>query len=140
MPIKTHSDEQPSLNLTPMIDIVFLLIIFFMVGTKFSEMERKIGLELPSVSDSGTLSAAPEKKLVNVYQDGRIELDRTTVSLAELTERLAVARREYPKLGVLVRGDADSKYQSVARVLNACRQAGISKMAVSVKLEHTVRR
>ncbi len=140
MPIKTHSDEQPSLNLTPMIDIVFLLIIFFMVGTKFSEIERKIGLELPSVSDSGTLSAAPEKKLVNVYQDGRIELDRTTVSLAELTERLAVARREYPKLGVLVRGDADSKYQSVARVLNACRQAGISKMAVSVKLEHTVRR
>ncbi len=140
MPIKTHSDEQPTLNLTPMIDIVFLLIIFFMVGTKFSELERKIGLELPSVSDSGTLSAAPEKKLVNVYQDGRIELDRTTVSLAELTERLAVARREYPKLGVLVRGDADSKYQSVARVLNACRQAGISKMAVSVKLEHTVRR
>ena len=139
MPIKTHIDEQPSLNLTPMIDIVFLLIIFFMVGTKFSEIERKIGLELPSVNDPGTLSAAPEKKLVNVYHDGRIELDRSPVNLEQLTQRLAGARREYPKLGVLVRGDAESKYQNVASVLNACRQAGISKMAVSVKLEHTAR-
>jgi biopolymer transport protein ExbD len=123
-----------------MIDIVFLLIIFFMVGTKFSEIERKIGLELPSVTAPGTLSAAPEKKLVNVYQDGRIELDRSPVNLEQLTQRLAGARREYPKLGVLVRGDAESKYQYVASVLNACRQAGISKMAVSVKLEHTARR
>ena len=44
MPLKIHIDEQPSLNMTPMIDIVFLLIIFFMVGTKFTELERKIGL------------------------------------------------------------------------------------------------
>ena len=140
MPIKTHIDEQPSLNLTPMIDIVFLLIIFFMVGTKFSELERKIGLEIPSVSDPGTLSSAPEKKMVNVYRDGRIELDRTPVTLQQLTQQLAAARQEYPKLGVLVRGDAESKYQNVASVLNACRQAGISKMAVSVKLDHTARR
>nr|NIP84790.1 biopolymer transporter ExbD [Planctomycetales bacterium] len=117
-----------------------LLIIFFMVGTKFSEIERKIGLELPSVRDPGTLSAAPEKKRVNVYRDGRIELDRAAVSLQQLTQQLADARREYPRLGVLVRGDAESKYQHVASVLNACRQAGISKMAVSVKLEHTARR
>ena len=84
---------------------------------------------------AGTLSAAPEKKLVNVYRDGRIELDRQPVSIEQLTRRLANARREYPKLGVLVRGDAHSKYQNVASVLNACRQAGIAKMAVSVKLE-----
>ena len=52
MPLKTHLDEQPSLNLTPMIDIVFLLIIFFMVGTKFTELERKIALEVPQISES----------------------------------------------------------------------------------------
>jgi biopolymer transport protein ExbD len=47
MPLKTNLDEQPSINLTPMIDIVFLLIIFFMVGTKFVEMERKIAVQGP---------------------------------------------------------------------------------------------
>ena len=44
MPLKTHTDELPSMNLTSMLDVLFLLIIFFMAGTKFAEMERKIAL------------------------------------------------------------------------------------------------
>lgn len=135
MPLKTHIDEQPGLNLTPMIDIVFLLIIFFMVGTKFSELERKIGLHVPAVANNGALSAEPEKKLVNVYRDGRVELDSQEVSLDELTRRLTAARQQYPRIGVMVRGDADSRYQTVANVLGACSQAGIAKMAVAVKLD-----
>jgi len=134
MPLKTHIDEQPSLNLTPMIDIVFLLIIFFMVGTKFSELERKIGLQVPAVAEHGALSAAPEKKIVNVFRDGNIELDDQPVTIGELTQRLAEARAQYPEVGVLVRGDADGRYQAVANVLNACKQAGISKLGVSVSL------
>jgi len=134
MPLKTHIDEQPSLNLTPMIDIVFLLIIFFMVGTKFSELERKIGLKPPSVADNGALSAAPESKVVNVFRDGHIELDNQRVSLEQLTQRLATAHRQYSAIGVLVRGDGDGRFQTVAGVLNACRQAGISKMGVSVRV------
>ncbi len=135
MPLKTHIDEQPGLNLTPMIDIVFLLIIFFMVGTKFSELERKIGLQIPAVANNGALSAEPEKKVVNVYRDGRVELENEEVSLDELTRRLNAARQQYPRIGVMVRGDADSRYQTVANVLSACSQAGIAKMAVAVKLE-----
>ena len=69
MPLKTHNDEQPSLNLTPMIDVVFLLIIFFMVGSQYSELERSIELEVPRVTDSGALTAAPEKRVVNVFSD-----------------------------------------------------------------------
>ena len=134
MPLKTHHDEQPTLNLTPMIDIVFLLIIFFMVGTKFTEMERKIKLEVPTVSDSGTLSAEPERRIVNVYQDRSITLDQQPVSLEELTSQLASARSQYKDLGVLVRGDADGNFQTVANVLAACKQAGITKLGISVKL------
>jgi biopolymer transport protein ExbD len=134
MPLKTHLDDQPTLNLTPMIDVVFLLIIFFMVGTKFSELERKIGLRVPEVSDRGALTAAPEKKVVNVYQDGGITLDRLPVTLQELTEQLAAARSQYPDLGVLVRGDAQGEFQRVAEVLNACKQAGIRELGISVRL------
>ena len=60
MPLKTQIEEMPNLNMTSMIDIVFLLIIFFMVGTKFAENERKIALEVPRVSDRGTLTSAPD--------------------------------------------------------------------------------
>ncbi len=134
MPLKTHLDEQPTLNLTPMIDIVFLLIIFFMVGTKFTELERKIGLQVPEVSDQGTLTAAPEKKMVNVYQDGTITLDKTPVTLEELTSQLAEARSQYSDLGVLIRGDAEGRFQRVAEVLNACKQAGVQELGISVRL------
>ena len=133
MPLKTHLDEQPTLNLTPMIDIVFLLIIFFMVGTKFSELERKIGLKVPSVVDSGTLSAAPARRVVNVYRDGSLTLDQQSVTLVQLTEKLAAAQRQYSDLGVLIRGDATGQFQCVAEVLNACKQAGIVELGIAVR-------
>ena len=135
MPLKTHLDEQPSPNLTPMIDIVFLLIIFFMVGTKFTELERKIGLKVPNVSNSGALTAAPEKKVINVHRDGMITYRGEIVSVQDLIEMLADARKEYEDLGVLVRGDAEGPFQNVATVLNACRIAGVSEMGISVHVD-----
>src|SRR5690606_15367471 len=49
MPLKTHQDDMPAVNLTPMIDIVFQLIIFFMVGARFTELEKKVDLSVPEV-------------------------------------------------------------------------------------------
>lgn len=135
MPLRTHLDEQPTLNLTSMIDVLFLLIIFFMVGTKFTEMERKIGLKVPQVSDVEALTAAPEKKVVNVYRDGQIAMDRETITLDELSRRLSAARAQYADLGVLVRGDGSGEFQHVAEVLNTCRKAGISELGVAVTTE-----
>jgi biopolymer transport protein ExbD len=134
MPIKTLLDEQPTLNLTSMIDVVFLLLIFFLVGTQFSDEERSIDLQVPAVADGGALTAAPEQRVVNVYRDGRITLDGEDVTLEELTRRLASARSQYSDLGVVVRGDGAGPFQGVAEVLNACKQAGISELAISVRL------
>ncbi len=134
MPLKTHKDDAPTLNLTPMIDVVFLLIIFFMVGTKFAEMEHKIAVMVPSVSDVGALTPAPERRVINVHRDGSISLDQNDVTLAELTEQLRNGREQYSQLGVVVRGDADGAFQNVASVLNACREAGIAELGISVRL------
>ena len=134
MPLKTLVDDAPTLNLTPMIDVVFLLIIFFMVGTKFTELERKITLQVPQVSSAVPLSAAPTKRVVNVDREGHISFDREEVTLDQLKKRLTLARSEFTELGVLVRGDADSAFQNVASVLSACRDAGIDEMGISVRL------
>lgn len=139
MPLKTHLDEQPSLNLTPMIDVVFLLIIFFMAGTKFTELERKIALEVPQVADVSALTPAPERRVVNVYRDGRISLDREFVTIDQLVEALTAAKDEYAEIGVLVRGDGEGEFQNVASVLGAVRQAGISEMGISVRLAQKTR-
>lgn len=139
MPLKIELEEPPVLNLTSMLDVMFLLVMFFMAATRFNETERNIALHVPRVGDAKALSPAPEKKVVNVYQNGQIALDRQVVTLAELTARLAAARRQYSNLGVMVRGDADGTFQRVAEVLNACKQAGIAELAISVQTGHQQR-
>ncbi len=134
MALREHADEMPTLNLTPMIDVLFLLIIFFVVGTKFIEAERQIELKLPQVAPNQALSAAPEKKVVNVYRDGQITLDSQAVSLEELKTKLSAAHGQYRALGVLVRGDGATAFERVANVLSVCKQAGISDLAISVEV------
>jgi len=137
MPIKTQLDEQSSINLTPLIDVVFLLIIFFMVGTKFSELnesERTIPLQVPQVSDGTALSSAPRKRIINVLQDGQIYLDQQPTTIDELRQHLTNARQQYKQLGVVVRGDANSQYQRVVDVIAACRQAEINDLNISVRV------
>ena len=134
MPLKTHQDEQPTLNMTPMIDVVFLLLIFFMVATRFAEMERDIELELPEVAATQTLDSAPKQRVVMVHDDGRVTLDRNEVLLPELTQKLSLAKQEYPRLSVVIRGDASCAFQHVAATLAACKEAHISDLGITVRI------
>jgi biopolymer transport protein ExbD len=134
MPLKIARDEIPQLNLTPMIDVVFNLIVFFMVGTRFNQIEHKLQLRVPQVSHAGALTPASEKRAVNVYQDGTVTLEGESVTLEVLTKRLAAARTQYKDVGVIVRGDAGSSFQRVAEVLSACKRAGIADLGVSVRI------
>lgn len=130
---RSQLEEMPTLNLTSMIDVLFLLIIFFMVGTKFIESERQIELKLPQVSSKQALSSAPEKKIVNVYRDGAITLDGKQVTLTELSQRLATLHGQYRALGVLVRGDGTTQLQRVVDVFAVCKQVGIVDLSVGVE-------
>jgi biopolymer transport protein ExbD len=134
MPLRTAKDDPPVMNMIPMIDIMFNLIIFLMVGTEFATSERNIALQLPEVVDKGALTAAPEPMVVNVFGDGSITLGDEKVSLGGLTGRLTEARAQYSDLGVLVRGDGRVQYAAVAEVLNACKQAGVRELAIAVRL------
>src|SRR5262245_43508886 len=132
MPLKMHQDDLPAINLTPMIDIVFNLIIFFMVSTRFTEIERKVDLSVPNVGGAATLPDVQRSRTINVFRDGTITLDSKAVTLIELQRMLAHANRQIADLEVTVRGDGLTPYQHVAAVISACRQAGISEMGIAV--------
>jgi biopolymer transport protein ExbD len=139
MPLKTHIDEDPVLNVTSMIDVILVLTIFFMVATKFREDERKLDLKVPVINNQGALSTAPEPKVVKVYQDGHVSLGTMPVSLDELTKMLSAAHAQYRKLTVLIRGDKLATHGRMTEVYNACQKAGISELAISVKLDSVKR-
>lgn len=129
MPLRARFDDEPSINMTPMVDIVFQLILFFLLGTKFTEAERKIGLEIPRVTADQSLADAQTRQIVAIYRDGSLALDGQAVSLDDLETRL---RRPEAAAGVLVRGDRDGPLQRVADVLNVCRRAGVRELGLSV--------
>ena len=139
MAFKTTREELPALNLTPMIDVVFLLIIFFMVGTKFAEEERKIDVQVPSVGEATATIMVRQKRVVSVLRDGTVLLDEQQISIPELTSALRQAQQGPHGLGVTVRGDADGSFQNVASVLSACRAAGVKDMAISVRITPRMR-
>lgn len=134
MPLKTStSEELASINLTPMIDVVFLLIIFFMVGTQFTQPEREIALKLPGVGGLTTMVTAPDRLEIAVMADGRIMFDGQALSIEQLEGKLKTLRAQYPDLRVAVRADGDVKYHSVAAVYGAANRAGVSDLSTAVR-------
>lgn len=131
MPLRTESLEEPQLNLTPMIDIVFLLIIFFMVGTRFSEIEQQYDIELPTAAAVQPMSSRPDAIVLNVARNGNVAINGDRIESSELQTRLEAARKAYPDQAVLIRGDGEGIYQSVIDVMDICHKAKIQKFSLA---------
>lgn len=131
MPLRTESLDEPSLNLTPMIDIVFLLLIFFMVGTKFSEVEQQFDVELPTASPMQTMTRQPDPLTVTVSQTGSLALNGVPVEIEELRTQLMAAREAWADQPVLIRGDGQGEYQAVIDVMNLCQEVRISRFSLA---------
>ena len=133
MSIPLPVEENDSLNMTPMIDVVFNLLIFFLLGSTYMSDERELALELPTSAVAAPLTEAPDEIIVNVLADGKITVQGAAVSMAELERRLEAARKNYADQAVAVRGDASVRYQAVADVISACRRTGIAHLDVLVR-------
>jgi biopolymer transport protein ExbD len=133
MPLKLQQLETPALNLTPMIDVVFNLMIFFMVGTQFVEMERQIEINVPQVDHVQPVSPAPNRKIVHMTADGSYMLGTQPVTLPQLTQLLSEARQADRNVQAVVRGNQTCSLQSLGEVLDAINAAGIYDIDMAVQ-------
>jgi len=131
MPLRTESLEEPSLNLTPMIDIVFLLIIFFMVGTRFSEIEQQYDVELPTAAAVEPMSRRPDPIVVNVTRSGDLSINNERLTPEALRARLETAREAWSEQAVLIRGDGEGTYQAIVDVMNICHLAKVTRFSLA---------
>ena len=128
-------------NMTPMIDVVFLLIIFFLVSSHLAKQEVQMPLPLP-LAQSGNKSIEEDvpRLTINVLADGTLLLSgrhiQHTELVARLTDRL---REEGPGLQVRIRGDRNAPYQFVEPIMLACARAGIWDVSFSVFRPEDVR-
>ena len=131
--MKIETDEGANelvLNLTPMIDVVFLLLIFFMVATTFLDPEREIDLELPEAESGEVASETLDQIVINIQRDGTIVLSGAPVDRDQLVSRLRDAARANPETPVTIRGDRATRHESVVAVMDACGVAGLYNLAV----------
>ncbi len=135
MPIKPTNDEGLQLNLTPMIDVVFLLVIFFMAATQFAGAERTLDLELPEVAGEGTgVVIAQEPTFVTVKENGTVLLNGKPLPLEDLSSDLKQLLADQPDLEVQLNGDARCDFQQVAAALAACRASGVTNLGITVEV------
>lgn len=122
-------DENPgiALDLTPMIDMVFLLLIFFLVATSFQQAEREMQVALPFANSAGPISAALREIVINVDADGRIVVAGRTMTPDALAEMIHQAVASNPEQKVSVRGDRATPWANVVRVLDVCKKNGIQE-------------
>lgn len=124
--MKTWSPEEvdPEFELTPMIDVVFLLIAFFMTLISFISAEL-IQLELPEAKEASIPEEPGERQYISIDAAGDVFLGATPVSYEDLPKYLANARTELPSIQVFLRADAATAHRHVNRVMSACAEAGI---------------
>ena len=124
-----------TIEITPMIDMVFLLLIFFLVATTFHQEEREIDVALPVAASGGPISATLREIIVNVDAQGGIVVSGRALEPEDLRSLISEAVAVNPKQKVTVRGDRGTAYANVVTVLDICKACGIQQPYLDTVLE-----
>jgi biopolymer transport protein ExbD len=124
----------PEFNMAPLIDIVFQLLIFFMVATSYGKMsEKQIDVDLPTAQSGQKADVAPDEIVVDVLRDGQVFVAGKSVERGDLVAALSAAARGHDATPVTVRGDRLATHETVVDVLDACGIAGLSNLSIGTR-------
>ncbi len=130
--IPNRGDVLSAINMTPMIDCVFLLLIFFLVATKFEEAEREMNVVLPQASEAMPMTARPKELFVNVTHDGRYIIASQELNPNQLLGTFQQAQANNPgRQTVIIRADKRCQWEYVMAVMNLCNKASIRDYRVT---------
>ena len=119
----------PGFQIAPMVDIVFLLLIFFLVTWNFSRNETELDVKVLKAQEGKESRRAVGEVIINVKADGSVVMNRRPMSAPELLNALQKIASLYPDQAVILRGDEKTDYRHVVEVLDTCRRANIWNVA-----------
>jgi biopolymer transport protein ExbD len=119
-------------NLTPMIDCVFLLLIFFLVATQLADEERELDVKLPTASEAMPLVARPKELFINIDREGRYVVSNQQIDARQLEETIRQSTVNNPmRQAVQIRADKRSPLEASVLVFNLCKKHGIRDYAIT---------
>ncbi len=125
MKFRTHQPEASQMQLAPMIDIVFLLLTFFIVTWQFSRSETDMRISVPSSQEGAEPNRSMSEIVINVDKDGRIFISSQELTRQQLQTRLEAIARVNKSQPVRLRGDAGASYQTMVEVIDIISRAKI---------------
>jgi biopolymer transport protein ExbD len=125
MKFQTRQLEPAGMQLAPMIDIVFLLLIFFIVTWQFSRSETEMKISVPTSQEGADPKRVLGEIIVNVRVNGEVVVEGQVMSQAQLKEKLSAIAQLHKNQPIRLRGDAECQYQTIVEVIDTCQKAGI---------------
>ncbi|MEZ5628706.1 ExbD/TolR family protein [Denitromonas sp.] len=127
-----REDNQPydDINVTPMLDLAYVLLVVFIILTTASVQGIKV--ESPQTTAAENL-AKPQTRAITITRDGDVFLDAYPVDMAQLETRLAQMKALNPALPVVLKGDASAQYEKVMLALEVCKRLGITEIGLVTK-------
>ena len=122
------------MQLAPMIDIVFLLLIFFIVTWQFSRSETEMKISVPTSEEGADPKRVLGEIIVNVRADGQVVVEGRELTKAQLHDRLERIARLHENQPVRLRGDSECSYQNIVEVIDTCQKAGIWNISFATQV------
>ena len=123
--------------IAPMVDILLVLLGFFMLTWSFSRQERELDVQMPTAGESKEQRASVGEVIINVKADGALVMNRRTMSPQDILSVLSKVAALYPEQAVVLRGDQRVDYGTIVRTLDLCRRAHIWNIAFATSAPST---
>lgn len=125
MKFRNHKLPPAELQLAPMLDVVFQLLIFFLVAFEFQRSELDMKVQVPSAQEGADAKRARGEIIVNVRENGEVVVENQTMTQQQLREKLTAIAKQHENQPIRLRGDAKCEYQTIVEVIDTCQKAGI---------------
>lgn len=136
MKIDLGQAEEAKFEMAPMIDMVFLLLVFFMMASQMAQLQNK-ELAIPEATRAVVPKERPNRWVVNITKDGKIFEGQTEIDLKQLSKHVTEQVKTNPKTKVYLRADVDTKHKKVKEVMAEMAKAGVSDFIFGVFVKKT---
>ena len=137
MNFRRKPPELPAFQFTAMIDVVFLLLCFFITTSVFSQWEMEVDVVLPTAQSAKIPDRLPGEIIINLSSDGRISVNQQTLTREDLGGRLKLLAEFFPGQSVVIRADKQTSYEQVVGIIDLCRLSDIWNINFATAAEET---
>jgi biopolymer transport protein ExbD len=127
----------PGFNITPLLDILLVLIIFFILTWSFSRDERDLTIQVPSAKHAEPSRPVPGEIILNIMPDGTIKLNQRTLNKEELKDILTRVIRDFPEQVIIVRADGEVPYKNIIAILDIASSANVKNISFATRPEES---